>query len=144
MQGLAVGDPEFDEVFVIKGNDDEKIRDLFANPKIQRMIQDQPKLRLEVRDNEGWFGPKFPQEVDKPHFRVVGVINNVTGSNPCSTCAPQCWIDCAGLGRRTKRMRESNCDAPDRAEELASGVSPAKSEAVVADAVRRGIPVTVR
>ena len=77
MQDIEVGDPEFDEAFIIKGNDESKVRDLFANPKIRQMIQDQPKIRLEVKDSEGWFGPKFPEDVDELHFQVVGVIKDV-------------------------------------------------------------------
>ena len=32
---------------------------------------------LEVKDSEGWFGPKFPEDVDELHFQVVGVIKDV-------------------------------------------------------------------
>ena len=77
MQDIEVGDPEFDEAFIIKGNDEAKVRELFSNPKIRQMIQDQPKIRLEVKDSEGWFGPKFPEDVDELHFQVVGVIKDV-------------------------------------------------------------------
>src|SRR5262249_36563758 len=38
MQDIEVGDHEVDEAFVIKGNDEEKVRDLFANPKIRQLI----------------------------------------------------------------------------------------------------------
>ena len=77
MQDIEVGDPEFDEDFIIKGNDESKVRDLFANPKIRQMIQDQPKIRLRVKDSEGWFGPEFPEDVDELSFQVVGVIKDV-------------------------------------------------------------------
>ncbi len=77
MQDIEVGDPEFDEAFIIKGNDEAKVRDLFANAKVRQMIQAQPKFRLEVKDSEGWFGPKFPESVDELHFQVVGVIKEV-------------------------------------------------------------------
>ena len=77
MQNIEIGDPEFDEAFVIKGNDEERVRALFANSKIRQMIQDQPKIRLEVKDSEGWFGPKFPENVDELFFQVVGVIKDV-------------------------------------------------------------------
>jgi hypothetical protein len=72
MQDIDVGDPVFDEAFIIKGNDDGKVSALFANPKIRQMIQDQPKIRLTVKDSEGWFGPKFPENVDELHFQVLG------------------------------------------------------------------------
>ena len=77
MQDIEVGDPDFDEAFIIKGNDEIRVVSLFANSKIRQMIQAQPKIRLEVQDNDGWFGSKFPPDVDQLHFRVVGVIKDV-------------------------------------------------------------------
>jgi hypothetical protein len=77
MQDIEVGDPDFDEAFIIKGNDESKVRDLFASAKIRQMIQAQPQIRLRVKHSEGWFGPKFPEIVDELHFEVVGVIKNV-------------------------------------------------------------------
>ena len=77
MQDIEVGDPEFDEAFIIKGNDEGKVSGLFANPKIRQMILAQPNIRLEVKDSEGWFGPKFPEGVDELHFQVLGVIKDL-------------------------------------------------------------------
>jgi hypothetical protein len=77
MQDIEVGDPEFDEALIIKGNDEERVRELFSDTKIRQMILAQPKIRLEVKDSEGWFGPKFPEAVDELHFHVLGVIKDV-------------------------------------------------------------------
>jgi hypothetical protein len=77
MQDIEVGDPDFDESFIIKGNDESKVRALFSNPKIRQTIQAQPQIRLAVKDSEGWFGPKFPEDVDELHFQVAGVIKDV-------------------------------------------------------------------
>jgi hypothetical protein len=77
MQDIEVGDPEFDEAFIIKATDEFRVRDLFANPQIRQMIQAEPQIRLDVKDSEGWFGPRFPDDVDELHFQVVGVINDV-------------------------------------------------------------------
>jgi hypothetical protein len=68
MQDIEVGEPDFDEAFIIKGNDEDRLRVLFSDPKIRQMIQDQPQIRLEVKDSEGWCGPKFPEDVDELHF----------------------------------------------------------------------------
>ena len=68
MQDIEVGEPEFDEAFIIKGNDESRVVSLFSNSKIRQLIQAQPKIRLEVKDSEGWFGPKFPENVDELHF----------------------------------------------------------------------------
>ncbi len=77
MQDIEVGDSEFDEAFIIKGNDESRVVSLFSNSKIRQMIQAQPKIRLDVKDSEGWFGPKFPENVDELSFQVVGVIKDV-------------------------------------------------------------------
>jgi hypothetical protein len=77
MQDIEVGDPEFDEAFIIKANDEPKVVNLFADPNIRRMIQAQPKIHLQVKDSEGWFGPRFPEDVDELHFQVVGVVKDI-------------------------------------------------------------------
>jgi hypothetical protein len=77
MQDIDVGDPQFDEAFVIKANNENGVRMLFSDPKIRQMIQNQPKIRMEVKDNEGWFGPKFPENVDELYFQEIGVIKDV-------------------------------------------------------------------
>jgi hypothetical protein len=76
MQDVEVGHPEFDEALVIKGNDEKKLRALFANPKIRELIQAQPTIHLAVKDDEGWFGTEFPQGVDELCFHVGGIIKD--------------------------------------------------------------------
>jgi hypothetical protein len=77
MQDIEVGDPEFDEAFIIKSNDELKIQDLFARPRLRALIQAQPRIRLEVKDDEGWFRKQFPEGVDELHFQVGGVIKDI-------------------------------------------------------------------
>jgi hypothetical protein len=77
MQDIEVGSPDFDEAFIIQGNDEGNVRELLANPNIRQLIDAQPKIRLEVKDNEGWFGPRFPEDADELLLRVPGVIKDV-------------------------------------------------------------------
>src|SRR5262245_15124918 len=77
VRDVEVGFPEFDEAFVIQGNDDSKLRSLFMNEKIRTLIEAQPKIHFEVRDDEGWFGTHFPEGVDELRFHVVGVIKDI-------------------------------------------------------------------
>ncbi|KUO63125.1 MAG: hypothetical protein APF84_11410 [Gracilibacter sp. BRH_c7a] len=77
LQDIEVGFPEFDEEFIIKGNDAEKLSRLFSNPKVRELIQLQQDISLEVKDDEGWFGTEFPQGVDELYFQVSGVIKDV-------------------------------------------------------------------
>ena len=77
MQDIEVGDPEFDEAFIIKGNNEPRVQHLFADTQLRALVQAQPAIMLDVKDSEGWFGPKFPDNVDELHFLVVGVIKEV-------------------------------------------------------------------
>ncbi len=77
MQHIEVGDPEFDEAFIIKSNDEATVRELLANARIRQMIQVLPRVRLEIKDNEGWFGTRFPDEADELLLLAPGVIKDV-------------------------------------------------------------------
>ncbi len=77
MQDIEVGDPEFDEAFIVKGTDESRVRELFADAEVRSLLLAQPQVRLEVIDSEGWFGPSFPEGVDELRFQVVGVIKDV-------------------------------------------------------------------
>ncbi len=77
MQDIEVGDPAFDDAFIIQGNNESRVQNLFADARVRALAQAQPTMRLEVKDSEGWFGPKFPENVDELHSLVVGVITDV-------------------------------------------------------------------
>ena len=77
MQDIEVGHARFDADFVIKGNSASRVRRLFANDRIRELIRRQPKIKLEVRDDEGWFQAKFPAGVDELVFTTAGVIKDL-------------------------------------------------------------------
>jgi len=77
MQDIEVGVEPFDSDFIIKGNDEHKVRRLLLSSRIRELISIQPEIHFSVKDDEGWFGPEFPQGVDELHFNVVGVIKDV-------------------------------------------------------------------
>lgn len=77
MQDVIVGQPEFDRDFIIQGNHEGKLCMLFAHPRIRELIQAQPQISFEVKDDEGWLGKKFPEDVDYLVFAVTGVIKDI-------------------------------------------------------------------
>jgi hypothetical protein len=78
MQDIDVGhSAKFDDEFIIQGNDESKVRALFANPEVRRLIEAQPKIQLEIRDDEGFFKTRFPEGVDELHFLALGTIKDV-------------------------------------------------------------------
>ena len=77
MQDIEVGDPFFDDKFIVKSNQPERVRQLLRNKRVRRLIEKQPKVYLHVLDDEGWFGAKFPDGVDELRFSVPGVITDI-------------------------------------------------------------------
>lgn len=78
MQDVEVGQREFDERFIIKGNDEASLRLLFADETVRRLIGEQSTIQLEVRDNaDKLFGAKTPADVDILSFEVPEVIKDV-------------------------------------------------------------------
>ena len=78
MQDVEVGHEEFDTDFVIKGNSEEKLRALFANPRIRELISAQKEIRFAVKENAGWFRSKdMPEDADLLEFEIAGTINDV-------------------------------------------------------------------
>jgi hypothetical protein len=77
MQDIAIGDPPFDDDFVIKGTHEGRVRALFADVRIRELIAAQRDIHLTVKDDEGWYGADFPDGVDELLFAVPGVIKDV-------------------------------------------------------------------
>ena len=76
-QDIEIGDLQFDRDFIIKGNNPAKVQFLFANARLRDLIQKQPDITLEVKDDEGWFNTKFPEGVDELCFTMQGVVKDV-------------------------------------------------------------------
>ena len=76
-QDVEVGDAPFDQAFVVKTNDEPRVRAFLADPDLRAKLALQPTLTLSVLDDEGWFGAKFPQGVDELKFHTVGIIKDL-------------------------------------------------------------------
>jgi hypothetical protein len=77
MQDVEVGYPAFDEAFVIKGNSESKLRQLFANVRLRELLAAQPSVYFTVKDDEGTFRKTFPNGVDELYFQVGGVVKDI-------------------------------------------------------------------
>ncbi len=77
MQPIEIGDPEFDASFVVRSNDEGRVRELLASPRIRELLNAQPKVRFTIKDNEGcWFKKRFPSNVDALYFTTGGVAKD--------------------------------------------------------------------
>ncbi|CAG0928536.1 hypothetical protein TFLX_00914 [Thermoflexales bacterium] len=76
-QDIEIGDAYFDEGFIIQGEPEDQVRRLLQNVDLCQRIQNQPDIHFQVKDDEGWFGQKFPEGVDELYFQTYGVIKDV-------------------------------------------------------------------
>ncbi len=77
MQDVEIGEPQFDEEFIIKGNDELKLKKLFSYPKLRELLLSQREVNFEIKDDEGWFATNFPEGVDELVFQAAGVITDI-------------------------------------------------------------------
>jgi hypothetical protein len=78
MQDVTVGYPQFDDMYIIQGNDEAKLRRLFANKKIRDLIDRQPEVQFCARDDENEFWDrKFPKEVDELCFQSTQIMKDL-------------------------------------------------------------------
>lgn len=76
MQDIEIGDAFFDEAFILQGTNELMLRQLLASPKVREYLEADPDVDFQVKDDEGWFGTKFPHGVDELYFLTLGVITD--------------------------------------------------------------------
>ena len=77
MQDIIIGDDVFDKNFIIKGNNEEKIKILFNDKRIKELIDEFPDVSFQIRDDDGWFSNKFPEGVNELYFLCEGEMKDV-------------------------------------------------------------------
>lgn len=77
MQDIEIGYSEFDDEFIIKGNNQQKIIELFSSDRIRDLIRSQESILLEIKDNKGWFSDNSEEGVYELYFESIGVIKDI-------------------------------------------------------------------
>jgi hypothetical protein len=75
MQDIEVDEPEFDEAFVIQGNDEPRVRQLFADPTLRGLVVSQPEIELKVT-HRGMLWPRSLHDVLELEFLAAGMIGD--------------------------------------------------------------------
>jgi len=80
MQDIEIGDPFFDDKFIIKGNDEREIASFLNDEELKRLIDAQKDISFQIKDDDGWFssvvGATYPEGVDELYFQRVGVLKD--------------------------------------------------------------------
>ncbi len=76
-QDVQVGFDQFDDDFVIKGNDEERLRALFANARIRELLDAQPHVHFRLYDGDVWGMKKLPHNIDELEFTLGGVVKDI-------------------------------------------------------------------
>ena len=76
-QDVEIGDPDFDQAFVLKSNNEPRLLEILRDQELRRLLDAQPALSLSVKDDEGWCGATFTEHVDELYFSVQGVITDI-------------------------------------------------------------------
>jgi hypothetical protein len=76
-QDIEIGRPEFDKAFVIKANNEFKIKSLLQNHKIRNLIEVQKEINIEVSDQKGIWEEKLPEKEFELSYFIEGEIKDV-------------------------------------------------------------------
>ena len=83
MQDIEIGEPPFDEAWVVQSNSPPKVRTVLGNPQLQALLPSLPACELTLRDAEGDFDhleSSGDQEDQPPHdellFSCAGLLDD--------------------------------------------------------------------
>ena len=75
-QDVEIGRPDFDKAFVIKSNNEFKIKSLLQNQKIRSLIEFQKEVNILISDQKGVWDEKLPENEFELSFYVDGEIRD--------------------------------------------------------------------
>ena len=77
MQDIEVEHARFDDDFIVKGNDESKVRALFASRAIREQLDAQKDVHMSIDGGSSWFNRALPPRTDRLVFEVPGVIKDM-------------------------------------------------------------------
>ena len=74
---VQTGHSEFDEMFLIKSNDEARIKAMFSNPRLRELMKTEPDIHLLIRNSGDWFQDRYPEGVDELVLEVEGEVGKL-------------------------------------------------------------------
>jgi hypothetical protein len=75
-QDVPCGDAVVDKTFIIKANDDQKVREFLSGQRLRQLLLSEPDVHLHVRDSGDWFAEHHPGGVDELVLEVEGRVES--------------------------------------------------------------------
>lgn len=76
-QDLEIGYPDFDKAFVIKSNNEFKIKTLLRNKEIRNLILLQKEVNIQISDKKGIWEEQLPENEYELSYFIDGEIHNI-------------------------------------------------------------------
>ena len=80
-EDLETGHAFFDQEFVIKSNDLQKVKDLFSDDKLRGGLVKQRNIFLRVRFESAWFNRQYPNGMHELALEAQGEIKDLARLN---------------------------------------------------------------
>ena len=77
LQDIEIGEPQFDHDFIIKGNKEDKVKELLQVAAIRDLLAAQPEVHFEIKADEYFFSRNYPEGVDILNFRIHGILTDL-------------------------------------------------------------------
>lgn len=76
-QDIQMGDPQFDEKFIIEGNHVEMVKHILSDEIIKESLLMMPNAMFTLRTDEEMYGDQFPEGIDLLEIDILGKINTL-------------------------------------------------------------------
>jgi hypothetical protein len=77
MEDIHTGFPDFDQAFVVQASRSDGVIRLLQDEQIRRLLLDSSGVTLTIKDDEGFFGARYPKGVDILQARKSGIIRDL-------------------------------------------------------------------
>lgn len=77
LQDVSIGDPSFDDRFIVQSSSEDEIKRLLSNQSIRGLIEAETDVHFQLKDDEGCFRSSFPAGVDELCFETHGFVKDI-------------------------------------------------------------------
>ncbi|KFF06190.1 hypothetical protein [Flavobacterium reichenbachii] len=80
-QDIKIGNPDFDNLFTIKSNNEFKIKSVLKNKELQSILKDQKDVNIQISDYKGIWGEKLPENTFELSYYINGKVDHLKTLN---------------------------------------------------------------